>query len=226
MDGEEKSVTHMQVTWAYPKHVPAAHAPVLDIIFYKRHGHVVVCRTDVLKRLLEPPGEPGVVHVGLPSGLHDRSGQGRFLDSDQAILRHAVSVLKEQERKGRFGSLGGPVGSAIFHGKELVELCGSLSEPRRPWSGIRTDACQYGWVAEDGELWLSNMDLSSCSLRCRRPDSLAPTVHPHRATRGSSEVRSDDRKEHWAGAGDKEAVRPSGFCDAYWSSAEVALRVP
>ena len=178
------------------------------------------CLVDLLIQWLEP----GVVHVGLPSGLHDRSGQGRFLDSDQAILRHAVSVLKEQERKGRFGSLEGPVGSAIFHGKELVELCGSLSEPRRPWSGIRTDACQYGWVAEDGELWLSNMDLSSCSLRCRRPDSLAPTVHPHRATRGSSEVRSDDRKEHWAGAGDKEAVRPSVFCDAYWSSAEVALK--
>ncbi|CAL1170400.1 unnamed protein product [Cladocopium goreaui] len=118
------------------------------------------CLVDLLVQWLEP----GVVHLGLPSGLHDRSGKGCFSDSDQAILRHAVSVLKEQERKGRFGSLEGPVGSAIFRGKELVELCGSLS------------------------------------------------------------VRSDDRKGHWAGAGDKEVVRPSVFCDAYWSSAEVALK--
>ena len=220
MDGEEKSVTHMQVTWAYPKHVPAAHAPVLDIIFYKRHGHVVVCRTDVLKRLLEPPGEPGVVHVGLPSGLHDRSGQGRFLDSDQAILRHGCLCVEGAERKGSFGSLGGPVGSAIFHGKELVELCGSLSEPRRPWSGIRTDACQYGWVAEDGELWLSNMDLSSCSLRCRRPDSLAPTVHPHRATRGSSEVALMIGRSTGQARGTRKLFARAVFCDAYWSSAK------
>ena len=193
-------------------------APTLDQtgLRYGRRWDLATKQEDRdLVNLLVQWLEPKVVHLGLPADLQARLGQGSVSDSDQEVLSHAVSILKEQERRGCFGSFEGPVGSAVFRSKELVEFCGSLSEPRHPWSGIRVDACQYGLKAEGAELWVSNADLELCSLRCRRPDALAPTVHQHQADRASHGGQHIG-KEH--------RYKPRALCDAYWSCVKVALK--
>ena len=66
---------------------------------------------------------------------------------------------------------------------------------------MRTDECQFDMRSEgatgsglsigNGQLWIGNFSLSSCSLRCKRPDALGTAQHEHaRAPVGPSEQDS------------------------------------
>ena len=66
---------------------------------------------------------------------------------------------------------------------------------------MRTDECQFdmksegatasGLPIENGQLWIGNFSLSSCSLRCKRPDALGTAQHEHaRAPVGPSKQDS------------------------------------
>ena len=139
--------------------------------------------------------EPEVVHIGLPCEPYSRIGAGNPSSQDSELLEHAVVILRMQRGAGRHATLENPVGSLVFQEEVLVQEIGSLGNPSPPWSVCRTDGCQFGMVSqatndgtygmavEKGQLWVSSRCMSSFSVRCKKPDSLAPTAHQHRPVR-------------------------------------------
>ena len=98
---------------------------------------------------------PYAIHLGLPCEGYSRIGNDSLTAQDEAMLKHAVEVLRKQQEDERVGTLENQVGSAVFRAAPLVEEIGALDNPKRPWAVARTDGCQYGMVSRavnDGSL--------------------------------------------------------------------------
>ena len=172
--------------------------------------------------------EPEVVHIGLPCEPYSRIGAGNPSSQDSELLEHAVVILRMQRGAGRHATLENPVGSLVFQEEVLVQEIGSLGNPSPPWSVCRTDGCQFGMVSqatndgtygmavEKGQLWVSSRCMSSFSVRCKKPDSLAPTAHQHRPVRGQLKVKCEDGQDHWVSSGVMSGIYTPACCKAYW----------
>ena len=130
--------------------------------------------------------EPYAIHLGLPCEGYSRIGNGSLTAQDEAMLKHAVEVLRKQKEDERVVTLENPVGSAVFQAAPLVEEIGVFDNPKRPWAVVRTDGCQYGMVSravndgslgqavEKGQLWVANKELSGTG-RAERHGSRSST---------------------------------------------------
>ena len=112
--------------------------------------------------------QPLAVHMQLPEGPSGR------------VLRELANRLFcQQEKQGRRATGQGSVKDTLWQDPAWIQSFGTLCGPRAPWNNVRTDGCQFGLSVENGQLWIGNFSLSSCSLRCKRPDALGTALHEH-----------------------------------------------
>ncbi|CAJ1358671.1 unnamed protein product, partial [Effrenium voratum] len=116
---------------------------------------------DVLK--------PKVLHVGTPCEKFSRIGQQDPGAMDMVLAEFSRDLLLHQGSVGGVGTLENPVGSLLFELEMFTKRFGTVQGPKRPWSFVRTDGCQYGLVSQDisdgsldepmekGQLWLGNV---------------------------------------------------------------------
>ena len=112
--------------------------------------------------------QPLAVHMQLPEGPSGR------------VLRELANRLFcQQEKQGRRATGQGSVKDTLWQDPAWIQSFGTLCGPRAPGNNVRTDGCQFGLSVENGQLWIGNFSLSSCSLRCKRPDALGTALHEH-----------------------------------------------
>ena len=112
--------------------------------------------------------------------------------------RMTWKVATHQQAEGLGVSIENPKGGLLQYQPEFVKTFGTMGDPKPGWYFYRSEGCQlkvaYPGIEDPGRpiqkatFWLTNLDLSSMELRCRKPGALLGTSHYHRHALGGMMV--------------------------------------